>query len=618
MFPSIRRQWTLIFVGLAIIPLLLAGLVISSASFRAQEQQALALQREVTRRLSAQITAMFGQIENQLWQLTHVGDFGELSAEAQAQLLSELISYEDGLESIALLDAHGHEQARVERMRFVAPFDLGDWSGTSEFLSPSASGEIYYGALTFDDSTGQPLMNLAFPLTDLRTGAVEGVLVGHLRIRKVWDLIRDSPVEDKQVIFVIDDQSRVIAHGTPSVVLRGTSFRLPAAPGIGIGLDGENSVLAWETIQVGEQTLYVVAEQPVAEALALAYHTVTLTCGLLLAALAAASAAGILAVRQIVRPIETLAETAQKIAAGDLSQQVQVESAAEIVALADSFNTMTAQLGTTLEGLEALNTDLERRVAERTAELETANVRLTELDRLKTQLIQDMSHELRTPLSVLGTSLYLLERKPERQAEYLQKLKDQIAKLTQIANSALDVSRLDVDKQDVHFAPVSLNEVVGQVANELSPQAETSGLELVLKRDARLGDVYGERSGLAQVVTHLITNAIIYTRAGCVEVITTTDLSLRQVCLQVRDTGRGIAPEDIPHLFERFYRGQGVGSSTIAGSGLGLAVVKEIVDLHEGSIEVESQVGIGTTFRVWLPLANAHDDGSTSGRLARM
>jgi|FLYN01.1.fsa_nt_gi hypothetical protein len=112
MVHSIRRQGTLIFVGLAIIPLLLTGLVTSSASFRAQGQQALALQREVTRRLSAQIAALIGQIENQMRQLARVRGLSGLSAEEQAQLLSELVSYQDGLESLALLDGNGQERAR--------------------------------------------------------------------------------------------------------------------------------------------------------------------------------------------------------------------------------------------------------------------------------------------------------------------------------------------------------------------------------------------------------------------------------------------------------------------------------------------------------------------------
>jgi methyl-accepting chemotaxis protein len=309
---------------------------------------------------------------------------------------------------------------RVERMRFVDASDLTDWSQANEFLLPTTSREIYYGPLIFDEATGEPVMHLAFPLLNLRTGAVESILLGEIRIKQVWDLIRDSQVEGSQVIFVIDDQNRVVAHGEPSVVLRGTSFPLPNE-GITTGLYGDSVVLAWDEIQLGDQKLFVVAQQPVAEALALAYHTLMVTGAMLAGALVVAGGVGILTVRQIVRPIETLAHTVQKIAAGDLSRRAEVESAAEIVALADAFNTMTAQLGTILEGLEVLN-----------AELETANLRLTELDRLKTLFIQDMSHELRTPLSVLNTTTYLLERKPERSAEYLQKLKDQIARLPQL------------------------------------------------------------------------------------------------------------------------------------------------------------------------------------------
>jgi signal transduction histidine kinase len=600
MFSSLRRQLTFGFIGLAIIPLLLAGLVSSSASFRAQERDALALQQEVTRRISSQISALIGQIENELRQLTRVGSFAGLDTDEQKVLLSELLSYQDGLESVALLDGDGQERARVERMRFVPESGLGDWSQTNEFRSTIASGAVYYGSLIFDDSTSEPMMYLAYPLADLRTGAVGGVLVAEIRIRKVWELIRDSDVPGDEQIYVVDQSSRIVAHAMPSVVLRGTSFALPGEFGITTGLDGDQVVLAWDEMQLGDQTLFVVAEQPVSEALALAYQTLNVTIGLMAGAVFVAGLAVVLAVRHIVRPIESLSATAEKIAAGDLSQQAHVEGAAEIEALAGSFNTMTAQLLTTLEGLELLNADLERRVAERTAELEAANRRLTELDRLKTMFIQDMSHELRTPLTVLGTSVYLLERKPEQTAEYLQKLKDQIAKLTHLANSALDLLRLE--QRDVVFEPVSLNEIVEQVANGLTARAESVGLQFTVQPDAQLKAIHGNADQLTQVVTHLLTNAINYTPAGSIEVSTHADQE--RACLQVRDTGRGITTEDIPHLFDRFYRGKGVGSSTISGSGLGLAIVKQIVDLHQGSIEVESMVDKGTTFRIWLPLAN--------------
>jgi len=111
--------------------------------------------------------------------------------------------------------------------------------------------------------------------------------------------------------------------------------------------------------------------------------------------------------------------------------------------------------------------------------------------------------------------------------------------------------------------------------------------------------VRADANQLAQVVTNLIANALSYTPAGAVRVSVYAEND--QVCLCVADSGSGIAPDDLPHVFERFYRGQLVLKNDVPGTGLGLAIVKEIVDLHEGRIEVDSQPDKGTTFRVWLP-----------------
>ena len=111
-----------------------------------------------------------------------------------------------------------------------------------------------------------------------------------------------------------------------------------------------------------------------------------------------------------------------------------------------------------------------------------------------------------------------------------------------------------------------------------------------------------ERNQLIQVVNNLVVNAINYTLAGEVRVSTYLDVERGQACLQVQDTGIGIEPEDLPHVFERFYRGLRACQSGIPGTGLGLAIAKGIVDLHGGEIEVESQVDEGSTFRVWLPV----------------
>ncbi|MGH7462846.1 MAG: sensor histidine kinase, partial [Longimicrobiales bacterium] len=146
------------------------------------------------------------------------------------------------------------------------------------------------------------------------------------------------------------------------------------------------------------------------------------------------------------------------------------------------------------------------------------------------------------------------------------------------------------------------NTLVEQVVTAHAARAEAAGLSLTFEPGAGLLPVQGDYNQLAQVATNLVANAINYTSGGEVRV-RTYQLNNR-VCLQVQDTGRGIDAEDMPHLFERFYRGQNAGQLDIPGSGLGLAIVKEIVDLYEGHIEVDSRIGEGSTFRVWLPISN--------------
>ncbi len=251
--------------------------------------------------------------------------------------------------------------------------------------------------------------------------------------------------------------------------------------------------------------------------------------------------------------------------------------------------------------IQLLNANLEQRVADRTTELQSANERLTELDRLKTKFIADVTHELRTPLTVLKTRAYLLQHSPaEKHAAHLTALTEQLERLTNFVNAMLDLSRLELGQYRIAFGSVDLNDVVGQVVSALQPRAEIAGLQMTLQVGV-IPTINGEFNQLAQVVTNLVANAINYTPNGSITVTTGYDEPRREVSLKVSDTGMGISEVDIPHLFMRFYRGEEAGQSTIPGTGLGLSIVKEIVDLHKGRIVVESQIGKGTTFAIYLP-----------------
>ncbi len=225
-----------------------------------------------------------------------------------------------------------------------------------------------------------------------------------------------------------------------------------------------------------------------------------------------------------------------------------------------------------------------------------------ELDRIKDAFVADVSHELRTPTTNITLYLELLEGAPDaKRAEYLRVLKEQTLLLRQLVEDILDLSRLAIGKtKKVEYNPVDLNLIIDQSITAYHPSATMNGIDLQFDKDDDLPFVRGEMNQIARVVNNLIGNAINYTNHGFVRV--RAYQQDRFICLEVQDSGIGIAEEDLPHIFERFYRGQQVRQTKKHGTGLGLAIVNEIIDLLGGKIEVESQENQGSTFRIFLPV----------------
>ena len=259
----------------------------------------------------------------------------------------------------------------------------------------------------------------------------------------------------------------------------------------------------------------------------------------------------------------------------------------------------TAQLH---EQLQAHAAELEARVSERTKELAEANEQLKELDRLKSKFVSDVSHELRTPVANLWLYLDLLERgRIERRGHYLYVLKKETRRLEQLIENTLNLSRLEMTDSQTNFEPIALNTLIEQIIVAYQPRADLDNLAFGFTPGKEMAPIYGAKNQLTQVINNLLSNAFNYTKAGFVHVKTYPDNENRQAVLEVIDSGIGIDPQDLPHLFDRFYRGQQTGESDIPGTGLGLAIAKEVIDLHRGTIEVECQEAGGTIFRVRLP-----------------
>ena len=250
--------------------------------------------------------------------------------------------------------------------------------------------------------------------------------------------------------------------------------------------------------------------------------------------------------------------------------------------------------------------EMEQRVVERTRELVAANEQLQELDRLKTKLIEDISHELRTPVANLSLYLDLLERgKPERQTHYKAVLRDKMNELVRLTEDVLKVFRLDLFQGNIVFDKVDLKELIQDVLKKYQMQAQEAGLTLHFEPAPNLPHILAEPRQLQQAIANLVANAVNYTTSGTVTIKVAFEPEGERVCLSVADTGMGIPPEEMPYIFDRFYRGQKVGQLNMPGTGLGLSVVKDIISLHNGTVEVESRVDKGTVFRVWLPVGGS-------------
>jgi DNA-binding response OmpR family regulator/nitrogen-specific signal transduction histidine kinase len=229
-----------------------------------------------------------------------------------------------------------------------------------------------------------------------------------------------------------------------------------------------------------------------------------------------------------------------------------------------------------------------------------------ESDRAKSEFVSTVSHELRTPMTAIKGYTDLLHAGAvgsinKEQKRFLGIIRSNADRLTALINDLLDISRMDAGRVRFEPQPMQVGEVVSDVVNALAVQADTKQQTLTYEVVGGLPDVVGDRDRLNQVVTNLVGNAIRYTpEGGEVEVhVYPVEGAVR---VDVRDTGIGIAPDDLGHIFERFYRSDHPLVQETSGTGLGLSISKMFVEMHGGRVWVESELGKGSTFTFILPV----------------
>ncbi|MBI3763242.1 MAG: HAMP domain-containing protein [Chloroflexi bacterium] len=380
-----------------------------------------------------------------------------------------------------------------------------------------------------------------------------------------------GPVADR--VVVLDASGQVVADtGKASTGERHPPGHLEN--GVSITVNGQ----AVGTVLVGSMIEPVLnpADEDFLRSVNFSIFVTSATVGLLALAL------GSLLFRQITSPLRALSRAAAAIAGGDLGRRVEIRSDDEIGRVAHSFNQMVESLA---------HADIQRR-----------------------NIIADIAHELRTPLTVIQGNLEaLMDGVYDLTPENVAAVHRQTVVLSRLVADLRDLALAEAGQLRLERQPISLSNVMAEVSEGLEAKAREKGVTLKIEAPGALPPVAADEQRITQVLFNLLSNALRHTPAGGT-IATSAEQRDGRVLISVRDTGTGIAPEDLPHVFDRFYRADRSRARATGGSGLGLTIAKQIVEAHEGQIWAQSWLGAGSTFAFSLPLSGPGRD-DPAGRL---
>lgn len=279
-------------------------------------------------------------------------------------------------------------------------------------------------------------------------------------------------------------------------------------------------------------------------------------------------------VREIMRPLSTLTGAVQKVRTGSYGQTVSVERHDEVGVLTESFNEMSEEL--------ARN------------------------DKMRRQLFANIAHELRTPLAILQGNLEgMIDDIIPTDKKILLSMADETVRMGRLIQDLRDLSLAEINELTLHKEAADINVMLERAVSMLQPLCDEKDLTVQLNLSRDLPSLVIDIDRINQVIYNLLNNAIRYIERGCAITVSTLAVTVdgkSYVQVQIADTGKGIAPKDLEHIFQYFYRSEQSRNRKSGGSGIGLALAQQFIRSHGGNIWADSTVGKGTTFTFILPL----------------
>ena len=596
---SLFRKYAAIFMALVGGALVAEGLVELAFDYDASRRAAAELQRAEARAAADRIGQFLQSIERQLVDVSGLPWSAGLLGLAERRLeYQRMLKLVPAIAEVRSVDADGRERLRISRSALDEVDSRRDVARLDAFVG-ARERQPYYGPAFFRDGS-VPRLTLA--VRDAGRGGA--VTLAELNLKFVGDVVGEIRVGTGGFVYAVDGEDHLVAHPDLSLVVRRPdlsaytplkSIRTQLAHSsetvVGMfearGLEGGDVVISAALIPATQWL--VVAEQPRREVLQAVYDSLVRTLSVMGLGLTMAIIAGYVLARRLAQPILEVRQGAEKIAGGDLSARIGIRTGDEVEALAREFNRMADQM-------QGYTAGLEQRVAEKTAQLELAN-------RHKTEFLANMSHELRTPLNaVIGFSEVLREQMfgplNAKQLEYVADIHLSGQHLLSLINDILDLSKVEAGRMQLDVHSFDVGTALDSCATLIRERALRGQLRFSWAAQSATLWRADERK-FKQVVLNLLSNAVKFTPPGG-EVAVHAGVESGVLVVRVSDTGVGIDPADQEAVFQEFHQAA-VGTRGAEGTGLGLALSRRLVELHGGTLTLDSRPGKGSVFTARFP-----------------
>jgi len=402
MFKTLRTKVIISFILFVILPTFISSGVILYNIMITQKETVDLLQKTMTKRVASEFE---NYINYSVSLIRQTVEFEELPLDNTSELKEKLmaqIMFSNNFDQFIVLDADGHEIINVHRYKITSQNSMKDYSSDVEYRFPKFNRSIFYGSVNFSHETGEPISNISFSIVNPKDNSLRGVMIASLRLKPIWNMLANIKTENGQQIYILDSESKLIAHPNPSLVLKNTIFRLPEKK-IAKGLMGEQSYIRYVRLNFGNQFFTVVSEQRIKDAFELFRKTSVVVFMVIIVSIVFGMLLIFSYIRFIVNPIRNLSDVAKDIESGNLGRKATVLYDDEIGNMAKAFNKMTDTLKENNAKLKEFNIGLQNKIQEEIKKTRKIEQMLFEQKKFADmgEMINAIAHQWRQPLSCM-------------------------------------------------------------------------------------------------------------------------------------------------------------------------------------------------------------------------